>query len=82
MASVPSTQLDQLSTLSDAEIDALISAASWYASYRQAEIREQWSDQSAAERTRRQKFLDLHHALRKMGVRRPHPQPATETIEI
>ncbi|MGE4425967.1 MAG: hypothetical protein AB7G37_05910 [Solirubrobacteraceae bacterium] len=76
------SQHELLESLTEAEIDALVSAAGWYASYHQSDIRERWDDRSAAEATRRNKFLALHHGLRKMGVRRPHPAPVTEIIEI
>lgn len=78
----PRSQHELLATLTDAEIDALVSAAAWYASYKQADIRAKWDDLSAAETTRRQKFVALHDGLRKLGVRRVSPAPVTEIVEI
>lgn len=75
-------QRDLLATLTEREAAALVSAASWYASYHHADVRDRWDDLSAAEKTRRDSFMALHDGLRKLGIRRPSPAPVTEVIEI
>ena len=69
--------------LSDRELAALTDAAAWYVNYHGRMIAEQADDPSAAAIARRDRFLALHAALAKLGVRARlpdalasrHPQP-------
>jgi hypothetical protein len=55
------------SDLSAAELSALRSAAAWYAKYHSARIAELADDPSAYAERRREGFLTLVDALRKLG---------------
>jgi hypothetical protein len=65
-----SRALDELShtSLSDVEQDALRRAAVWYFKRHARIIADEADDFSARAVTDRQDFLDLHSALRKLGV--------------
>lgn len=49
------------------ELEALRSAAAWYAKYHVVRVAELADDRSAYAETRREKFLSLVSALRKLG---------------
>ena len=59
--------------LSEAELNALIGAATWYAKYHEGIIAELADDPSAAAVARRARFQDLHRSLSKFGVRLRRP---------
>ncbi len=59
--------------LSERELRALTQAATWYASYHAHIISESVDDPSAAAVMRRERYIDLHEALWKLGIRRPLP---------
>lgn len=68
--------------LSDAEREALVSAAVWYAKYHRDEVPPA-GDGSAHAMLRRAHFENLHGGLRKLGVRLRRPPelgPSAETI--
>lgn len=72
------------SELTSAELDALRSAGAWYAKYHVVRVAELADDPSAYADSRREKFLCLVSALRKLGfemalpdeLRMPEQQPA------
>lgn len=53
--------------LSAAEVEALRSAGAWYAKYHAVRVAELADDPSAYAESRRDKFLTLVSALRKLG---------------
>ena len=59
--------------LSERELRALTQAATWYASYHAHIMSESAADPSAAAVARRQRYVDLHEALWKLGIRRALP---------
>lgn len=65
--------LPTVEPLSDRELAALTQAASWYASYHAHIMSESADDPSAAAVVRRERYVDLHEALRKLGIRRALP---------
>lgn len=67
-----------LDDLTEAELAAVISAASWYANYHAHGIAEQAGDQSAYATARRERFADLARGLSKLGVRVPPSLAALE----
>lgn len=60
-------QGDPLEQLTQAELDALRGAASWYAKYNHAKIEEALDDPSAYAMIQREKYIALVSALRKLG---------------
>ncbi len=70
---LPSTEAPATETLTDPELRALTQAASWYASYHAHIIAESADDLSAATVARRERYIDLHDALWKLGIRRALP---------
>lgn len=63
------TSLAEPALLEDAEHDALRSAAVWYYKRHAPIIAERADDPSGHASTQRERFLDLHAALAKLGVR-------------
>ena len=59
--------------LSERELRALTQAATWYASYHAHIMSESADDPSAAAVARRERYIDLHEALWKLGIRRALP---------
>jgi len=55
--------------LSEAELRALTGAAAWYAKRHESMIAELADDPSASAIAQRERYLDLHAALWKLGVR-------------
>jgi hypothetical protein len=64
---------DSVASLTEREAAALASAGSWYASYHARMIADRADDESAYAVARRERYDDLISALRKLGVRLPHP---------
>ncbi len=58
---------DPIATLTRAELDALRNAAAWYAQYHHAKIEEALDDRSAYAMIRRERYIALVSALRKLG---------------
>lgn len=63
------SQLPAPETLSDAELRAIVAAATWYAKYHEPMIAKHADDDSALGSSKRDHFESLHTALRKLGVR-------------
>jgi hypothetical protein len=61
--------LTPLDDLSGEEIQALAAAAAWYAKRHEGIISERADDATAAAIAERERFLTLHSALGKLGVR-------------
>ena len=55
--------------LSERELRALASGASWYYNYHRRIIADLGDDRSASAIVRREEFEDLRSALRKLGIR-------------
>ncbi len=64
---------DRLEPLSDPELEALISAATWYAKYHERMISDLADDTSALAVARRTRHQELYDALAKLGVRLRRP---------
>lgn len=62
--------------LSGQEVEALISAAAWYAKYHAGIIAERADDHSAYALAQRERYQELLGALRKLGVRLRDPLTA------
>lgn len=60
-------------TLTDAEVDALVAGAVWYAKYHQRDVSVLADDGSAASVARLEHFESLYAALGKLGVRVRRP---------
>ncbi|MGI8462326.1 MAG: hypothetical protein ACR2OC_11955 [Solirubrobacterales bacterium] len=71
--------------LTDAELSALKSAATWYAKYHARTIAERADDRSASALAQRERYQSLLLGLRKLGVRLRDPladtAPAQEQPE-
>lgn len=65
--------LPSIEALSERELRALTDAATWYASYHAHIMSESADDPSAAAVGRRARYVDLHEALWKLGIRRALP---------
>lgn len=63
-----------LAPLDEEELDALLAAAAWYAKYHERSIADAAGDASALATGRRERFLSLHRALGKLGVRIRRPE--------
>lgn len=63
-----------LAELEHHELDALLAAGAWYAKYHERSVAELAGDASALAVARRERFLDLHAALDKLGVRTRLPE--------
>lgn len=63
----PQTTQDSLAQLTPEEIAALRSAGAWYAKYHAARVAELADDSSAYAERRKEGFLTLVDALRKLG---------------
>lgn len=61
--------VDAEADLSESEIRALASSASWYYNYHRRIIADLRDDRSAGAIVRREEFEDLRSALRKLGIR-------------
>lgn len=59
---------DRVHSLSEEELDALTSAATWYANYTSRDVVEQVGDASAYAVEQRRSYLALVEGLRKLGV--------------
>lgn len=72
MATNPTPE-SRVETLTEAEVDALVVGAAWYAKYHQHDTAELVDDRSASAVTRREHFESLYAALEKLGakIRRP-----------
>lgn len=66
-------QPELFETLTDAEVDALVAGAAWYAKYHQQDAAGLAGDESAGAVTRREHFESLYGALDKLGVRMRRP---------
>lgn len=73
------TRLDELGAeaLSDEERRALTSAATWYFKRHARIIAEEADDRSALAVSHRERYLELHAALWKLGVRLALPDELT-----
>jgi len=60
-------QTDLIERMTPAELDALRGAAAWYAKYNHAKIEEALDDRSAYAMIRRERYIALVSALRKLG---------------
>lgn len=60
-------QTDPIERMTPAELDALRGAAAWYAKYNHAKIEEALDDRSAYAMIRRERYIALVSALRKLG---------------
>lgn len=60
-------QADPIETLTRDELEALRGAAAWYAQYHHAKIEEALDDRSAYAMVRRERYVALISALRKLG---------------
>jgi len=60
-------------TLTEAEVDALVAGAAWYAKYHQRDAAELVEDGSASAVARREHFEALYAALEKLGARMRRP---------
>lgn len=58
---------DPIERMTPAELDALRGAAAWYAKYNHAKIEEALDDPSAYAMIRRERYIALVSALRKLG---------------
>jgi hypothetical protein len=58
-----------LADLSPAELRALTAAAAWYAKRHEAMITRYADDTSASAAAERERYLNLHSALGKLGIR-------------
>lgn len=60
--------------LTESELEALLGAATWYVKYHEPGLPELAGDGSAWAESHRRHFVELHKALKKLGVRlRPPP---------
>lgn len=59
--------------LSEAEFDAVIAAAAWYAKYHESIIAKLADDRSAVATARRERYQELHTGLSKLGLRLRRP---------
>ncbi len=66
---VDAARIASLEELSPEELQALAEAAAWYAKYHERMISQRADDRSAAAVAQRERFLELHTGLRKLGVR-------------
>jgi hypothetical protein len=66
-----------LAELSPEELRALTAAAAWYAKRHEGMISKSADDVSASAVTERKRFLELHAALWKLGVRLRLPDGVT-----
>jgi len=60
-------QTDPIERMTPAELDALRGAAAWYAKYNHAKIEGALDDRSAYAMIRRERYIALVSALRKLG---------------
>jgi len=67
--------------MNDREAEALLSAASWYASYLSHEIRAEAGETAGYAVRDREKFLDLVAALRRVGIRTHIPDELWDFAE-
>ena len=70
---VDRARVDPVELLSEAELDALLGAAAWYAKYHERMITELADDRSALAVARRGRYQQLHNGLAKLGVRLRRP---------
>jgi len=70
---------DAVSNLSEAELEALAAAATWYAKYHAAVIGEEAGDAGAKAVEDRRRYLDLIAALGKLGIRVRVPDALMDT---
>jgi hypothetical protein len=66
---VDAARIASLEELSATERQAVAEAAAWYAKYHERMISERADDRSAAAVAQRERYLDLHSGLRKLGIR-------------
>jgi hypothetical protein len=66
---VEAPALTPLADLTEDEVNALTAAAAWYAKRHEAMISERADDVSASAVAERERYLTLHCALAKLGVR-------------
>lgn len=69
--------LAPLDELTDSELRALTGAAAWYAKRHESMIAKYADDASASAAAERQRYLDLHAALWKLGIRLRLPDGVT-----
>ncbi len=62
-----------MATLTDDEVDALVSAGAWYAKYSQHDVDDLVGDESAHAVVRLEHFENLYGALEKLGLRIRRP---------
>jgi hypothetical protein len=63
----------RMDTLTEAEVDALVAGAAWYAKYHQHDAAAVAGDTSASAVARREHFESLYAALDKLGARIRRP---------
>lgn len=63
----------RMDTLTEAEVDALVAGAAWYAKYHQHDAADLAADGSASAVARREHFESLYAALDKLGARIRRP---------
>ncbi len=71
--SVHAAHAEPLEALSERELEAVVSAATWYAKYHERMISELADDHSALAVTRRERHQQLYNGLAKLGVRLRRP---------
>lgn len=70
--------LDGIQDLTEEEISALASAATWYAHYHAGIIAERADDQSGLAAGQRERYATLVDGLRKLGIRLPSVEMIVE----
>lgn len=70
-----------IDALSDREIEALRSAAAWYANYHARIITQRADDRSAYSLAQRERYLALLSGLEKLGIAVRNPL-ASDTAEV
>ena len=76
-AQFPAGGVDTIGELSEAELEALVNAATWYAKYHERMISDLADDASALPVARRARHQELYDGLAKLGVRLRRPTGIT-----
>lgn len=72
--------IEPLALLSDDEVRALTAAAAWYAKRHEAIIAKAADDTSVSAAAERERYLALHAALGKLGVRLRLPDALASSV--
>jgi hypothetical protein len=70
-----------ISDLTSCELEAVRSAALWYAKYRGPDVAERAEDRSAAAVVEREAYLALISGLRKLGIRVRPPDALMNQVQ-